>query len=169
MIRNATKSDIPAVLNLVDEAKELMKKFDNDQWDDEYPIEEHFEEDVETDTLYVLDIDSKIYGFIVIDQQQSDWYDKIDWPIDREGGYVIHRLAGSSDYKGAATELFEFAVNLALEHNIHVLITDTFSQNKPAQGLFEKFGFTKAGEANIDYHPFNKGKPFYAYYKIIEE
>ena len=35
------------------------------------------------------------------------------------------------------TELFDFAVKLAEEHNIHVLLTDTFALNKPAQGLFE--------------------------------
>ena len=26
-----------------------------------------------------------IYGFIVVDQQQSEWYDELEWPIDREG------------------------------------------------------------------------------------
>ena len=67
----------------------------------------------------------------------------------REGAYVIHRLAGSQQYKGAATELFDFAVKLAEEHNIHVLLTDTFALNKPAQGLFEKFGFIKVGEAKL--------------------
>lgn len=169
MIRLATTEDLPTILELVEEAKALMKQDNNHQWDDAYPLEEHFEEDIEKETLYVLDINQHIYGFIVIDQVQSDWYDKIDWPVDREGAYVIHRLAGSQDYKGAATALFDFAVNLALDHDIHVLLTDTFALNKPAQGLFEKFGFSKAGEAEIDYHPFNKGEPFYAYYKKLEE
>lgn len=169
MIRTANKSDLPTVLKLVEEAKDIMKKFNNNQWDDKYPVEEHFEEDIETETLYVLEKENTIYGFIVIDQQQSEWYDKLEWPIDREGAYVIHRLAGSSNYKGAATELFDFAVNLALEHDIHVLLTDTFALNKPAQGLFQKFGFTKVGETKIDYHPFNKGEPFYAYYRKLEE
>ena len=61
-----------------------------------------------------------------------------------------------------------FAVKLAEEHNIHVLLTDTFALNKPAQGLFEKFGFIKVGEAEIDYHPFDRGAPFYAYYKTFK-
>ncbi|SCT05758.1 acetyltransferase [Staphylococcus caeli] len=146
-----------------------MKQDNNDQWDEYYPLEEHFEQDIEKETLFVLEEDSKIYAFIVIDQQQSEWYDEIEWPVNRNGAYVIHRLAGSSEYKGAATQLFDFAVNMALEHQIHVLITDTFALNKRAQGLFEKFGFTKVGEAEIDYHPYNKGEPFYAYYKNLEE
>lgn len=169
MIRKANKNDLSSILNIVEEAKTIMKQDNNNQWDEYYPLEEHFEEDIEKDTLFVLEENSIIYAFIVVDQQQSEWYDELEWPIDRKGAYVIHRLAGSSEYKGTATQLFDFAVNLALDHNIHVLLTDTFALNKRAQGLFTKFGFSKVGEAKIDYHPFNKGEPFYAYYKNLEE
>ncbi|PHK49189.1 GNAT family N-acetyltransferase [Staphylococcus edaphicus] len=169
MIRKANQNDLSSILDIVEEAKTIMQQDNNDQWDEHYPLEEHFEQDIETGTLFVLEENSIIYAFIVVDQQQSEWYDEIEWPVDRKGAYVIHRLAGSSEYKGAATQLFDFAVNLALEHNIHVLLTDTFALNKRAQGLFTKFGFNKVGEAKIDYHPFNKGEPFYAYYKNLEE
>ncbi|MBF2335187.1 GNAT family N-acetyltransferase [Staphylococcus epidermidis] len=167
MIRLATKDDLLSITQLVKEAKQIMEEFNNNQWDDEYPAKEHFEEDIENKTLYVLDVNHTIYGFIVIDQNQSEWYDDIDWPVNRNGAYVIHRLAGSKQYKGAATELFQFAMDLANEHDIHVILTDTFALNKPAQGLFEKFGFTKVDEIEIDYHPFDRGAPFYAYYKNI--
>jgi len=167
MIRLATKNDLHNIEKLVDEAKELMREFNNNQWDEKYPATEHFKEDIDSETLYVLDVNQTIYGFIVIDQNQSEWYDDFNWPVNREGAYVIHRLAGSKDYKGAATELFQFAVDLTEEHGIHIILTDTFALNKPAQGLFEKFGFTKVGEAEIDYHPFDRGSPFYAYYKNI--
>lgn len=167
MIRLATINDLSSIEKLVEEAKEIMEKFNNNQWDDKYPVTEHFKEDIESETLYVLDVDNEIYGFIVIDQNQSEWYDELEWPIDRKGAYVIHRLAGSQSYKGAATELFQFAVDMTEEHGVHVILTDTFALNKPAQGLFEKFGFTKVGEAEIDYHPFDRGAPFYAYYKNI--
>src|SRR5699024_12205942 len=66
-------------------------------------------------------------------------------------------------------KLFNYAVNLALNNDIHVILTDTFALNKRAQGLFKKFDFTKVGEVNIDYPPFDKGEPFYAYYKNLEE
>ena len=121
MIRLGNMQDISQIETLVEEAKKLMKEFNNNQWDDKYPVTEHFEEDINTETLYVLEENDTIYGFIVVDQQQSEWYDELEWPIDREGAYVIHRLAGSQQYKGATTELFDFAVKLAEEHNIHVL------------------------------------------------
>ena len=167
MIRLGKHEDINQIETLVSEAKDLMKSFGNNQWDDKYPATEHFKEDIDTETLYVLEENNTIYGFIVVDQQQSEWYDDLEWPVDRNNAYVIHRLAGSKDYKGAATQLFDFAVDLAEKHHIHVILTDTFALNKPAQGLFEKFGFQKVGEAEIDYHPFDRGAPFYAYYKNI--
>ena len=69
-----------------------------------------------------LEENDTIYGFIVVDQQQSEWYDELEWPIDREGAYVIHiDLPDHNSIKGATTELFDFAVKLAEEHNIHVL------------------------------------------------
>ena len=43
-----------------------MKEFNHNQWDDKYPVTEHFEEDIETETLYVLDVDDKICGFIIL-------------------------------------------------------------------------------------------------------
>lgn len=167
MIRLGKHEDINQIETLVSEAKDLMKSFGNNQWDDKYPATEHFKEDIDTETLYVLEENNTIYGFIVVDQQQSEWYDDLEWPVDRNNAYVIHRLAGSKDYKGAATQLFDFAVKLVEEHHIHVILTDTFALNKPAQGLFEKFGFQKVGETEIDYHPFDRGAPFYAYYKNI--
>ena len=71
MIRLATKDDLLSITQLVKEAKQIMEEFNNNQWDDEYPAKEHFEEDIENKTLYVLDVDHTIYGFIVIDQNQS--------------------------------------------------------------------------------------------------
>ena len=101
MIRLGKHEDINQIETLVSEAKDLMKSFGNNQWDDKYPATEHFKEDIDTETLYVLEENNTIYGFIVVDQQQSEWYDDLEWPVNRNNAYVIHRLAGSKDYKGA--------------------------------------------------------------------
>lgn len=169
MIRVATRKDLDAISSLTEDAKKIMQKGNNPQWDEDYPLIEHFEEDINHESLFVLEENAQIYGYIVIDQNQSKWYDELEWPVDRKGGYVIHRLAGSPEYKGAATALFDFAVKRALEHDVHVLLTDTYAVNHRAQNLFEKFGFTKVGEADLDYHPFDKEEAFYAYYRILEE
>lgn len=169
MIRLGKKSDLDNILKLVEEAKGIMKEQDNHQWDDQYPLMEHFEEDIAKDYLYVLEENDHIYGFIVIDQNQAEWYDDINWPINRDNAYVIHRLTGSKDYKGAATELFQYVIDLVKNRGVNIILTDTFALNKPAQGLFAKFGFHKVGEQQMDYAPYDKGEPFYAYYKNLDE
>ena len=64
MIRLGNMQDISQIETLVEEAKKLMKEFNNNQWDDKYPVTEHFEEDINTETLYVLEENDTIYGFI---------------------------------------------------------------------------------------------------------
>ncbi|MGO1632759.1 MAG: GNAT family N-acetyltransferase, partial [Staphylococcus equorum] len=91
MIRIANKNDLSSVLKIVKEAKAIMKQDNNNQWDEQYPLEQQFKDDIQKGTLYVLEENSIIYAFIVVDQQQSEWYDELEWPIDRSGAYVIHR------------------------------------------------------------------------------
>ena len=38
-----------------------MKEFNNNQWDDKYPVTEHFEEDINTETLYVLEENDNLW------------------------------------------------------------------------------------------------------------
>ena len=55
MIRLGKHEDINQIETLVSEAKDLMKSFGNNQWDDKYPATEHFKEDIDTETLYFLE------------------------------------------------------------------------------------------------------------------
>lgn len=45
-IRAATPADIPAILTLAAEAKALLKARDINQWQDDYPQQEVFEQDL---------------------------------------------------------------------------------------------------------------------------
>ena len=65
-------------------------------------------------------------------------------------------------------KMMQFAIDIATEAGTPIIITDTFSLNKRAQRLFEKFDFIKMGEYETDEFPFDKNAPFYAYYKLIE-
>ncbi|WP_323693653.1 GNAT family N-acetyltransferase [Staphylococcus pseudintermedius] len=169
LLRKATLQDLDTIEQLTEEAKALMIKDDNPQWDHRYPLKTHFNTDIESGSLFVYDEDDVIQGFIVIDQQAPDWYDTLEWPVDKSQAYVIHRLVASPQYRGTAQALMTFAIALAKEHNIDILLTDTFSQNQRAQRLFDKYGFIKTGEMTSTEFPFDKGKPFYAYYKKLTE
>ncbi|MCO4345600.1 GNAT family N-acetyltransferase [Staphylococcus agnetis] len=169
MIRHATFDDIDTIVNLTEDAKILMDQDGNPQWDHRYTLKTHFETDIQSDNMYVLEEDGIIKGFIVIDQKVPDWYNDIDWPISISNAYVIHRLVASAQYKGVAQQLFDFAFDIAHSHQVGVILTDTFSLNARAQRLFEKNGFIKTGEMTSNEFPFDKGEPFYAYYKNLNE
>ena len=65
MIRLAIKNDLPYIEALVETAKEIMKEFNNNQWDDKYPAREHFEEDIANQTLYVLEDNDEIKALLL--------------------------------------------------------------------------------------------------------
>ncbi|AVQ33186.1 N-acetyltransferase [Staphylococcus muscae] len=166
-MRLATMSDLQAIDTLVEEAKMLMQQDNNPQWDARYPVLQDFEKDIQERTLFVLDEQQIIKGFIVINDEAPDWYDQLEWPIDRGNAFVIHRLVASSQYPGTAKQLMHFATSYAEQHQKTVLLTDTFSENQRAQSLFKKHHFIKSGEMTSNLFPFDKGKPFYAYYKKL--
>ncbi|ARJ51844.1 GNAT family N-acetyltransferase [Staphylococcus lutrae] len=169
MIRKASFQDLDIIVSLTEEAKQLMMKDNHLQWDHRYPLREHFITDLESGHLFVYDENDTIKGFIVIDQLAPDWYDTFKWPVEKEKAFVIHRLVASPQYRGISHALMRFAIAYAQQHKIDLLLTDTFSQNQRAQGLFRKYHFIKAGEMTSTEFPFDKGKPFYAYYKKITE
>ncbi|MGV3042182.1 GNAT family N-acetyltransferase [Staphylococcus rostri] len=166
-MRLATMSDLSQIFALVEEAKGLMQRDNNPQWDAHYPVLQDFKNDIAQQTLYVLDEDDVIKGFIVINHEAPDWYDQLEWPIRRDNVLVIHRLVASFQYPGTAQKLMQFAETHAVQQQCTTLLTDTFSENQRAQNLFNKHNFIKTGEMISNTFPFDKGKPFYAYYKKI--
>ncbi|EKU47498.1 GNAT family N-acetyltransferase [Staphylococcus massiliensis] len=168
-MRIATEKDIKAIMHITDQAKSLMNDDDHSQWDERYPTRDDFMQDIQLENMYVYEMDERVVGYIVIDQNQANWYDRFEWPVNRDGAYVIHRLAVDTSQKGIAQKLISFAIEFALSHNSTVLLTDTLSLNQRAQRLFNKFGFIKVGETVIDDPPYDHKDPFYVYYKILKE
>ena len=54
-IRKSTLDDLPVILNLRDQAREIMRSYGNTfQWPDGYPYDEKFIHDIEQDCSYVM-------------------------------------------------------------------------------------------------------------------
>ncbi|QLK86183.1 GNAT family N-acetyltransferase [Staphylococcus sp. 17KM0847] len=170
MIRKAHYTDLPDIMTLTSAAKALMYQDGNPQWDEYYPVSKHFEQDIHSESLFVLeDENHTIQGFIVIDAIMPEWYNTLEWPIQYDThSLVIHRLVASQQYPGIAKKLMTFAFEQARAHDSKYLLTDTFSLNQRAQKLFTKYNFIKVGEMTSETFPFDKGAPFYAYYKKLD-
>lgn len=165
IIRQATLTDIPQIMQLIAEVVPIMIASGNLQWNNDYPNIEVFTNDIDQQQLWIAEINGQIAGVSAITTDQEAEYAKIGWDIT-ETAIVTHRLAVSPHYrgKGIAAALLQQAEHEALRRNIKTLHVDTNSNNQATQKLFPKLGYTYAGEIGLEFRP---GLRFYCYEKKL--
>ena len=96
MIRLATKNDIAAVAESYDQLlkhEQINGGFSN--WIlGVYPTIQVAEETVKNGTMYVLDKDGEVCASMIINNEQANEYEYIDWlyPAEKEKVLVVHTL-----------------------------------------------------------------------------
>jgi len=165
VIRKATFEDIASIMKIVQETIIEMGTYNNTQWDENYPKESNFIEDINKSELYVIDENGELGGFACINKVEPEEYKDLAWKQDGTA-LVIHRMAVNPEFrrKGIGSRLINLADKLAQEQNIKILKTDTYSLNTKMQGLFKKCGYTFVGEINF----LGKEKQFYCYEKTVD-
>ncbi|MCT4542814.1 MAG: GNAT family N-acetyltransferase [Vallitalea sp.] len=164
MIRKATINDINSIMKVKIEAVNVMKQDNNDQWDDEYPSKEMFINDINSNELYVYEIENEIAGVMCITTKEDDEYKPVNWSVTGKH-FIVHRLAIADKFRknGIAMKLLSYAETLGKENDILIIKLDTFSKNKRAQNLFVKMGYNYVS----DIHFPRKKEPYHCYEKII--
>ena len=164
-IRLARREDLPALIALVQRAVPLMRAAGNLQWDENYPNEEVFGEDIARGQLWIAEIDGALAGVAAITTNQEPEYAQVGWNIE-EPAIVVHRLAVHPDFRGAgvAQALMQKAEDVARERGIHCLRVDTNTRNEATQRLFPKLGYALAGEIGLGFRP---GLRFLCYEKRL--
>ncbi|WP_026671963.1 GNAT family N-acetyltransferase [Alkalihalobacterium bogoriense] len=165
MIRKANKDDLVHILQIVNDTIIVMKEEGNDQWNEQYPTSQIFQQDLEQGSLYVKEEERQIVGSITIDQNEAEEYNAISWTYPNRKAVVFHRLCvnPSSRKGGLATLLIQFAENYAKSIGVQYMKIDTYSLNKKAQQLFLKNGYTNVGEMHYQ----GKENGFYCYEKSL--
>ena len=165
-IRKGRKSDIKAIMKILENAVPLMNSAGNFQWDSTYPNENVFEKDIEEGQLWVVEIEETLAGFAAITTDQEPEYADAGWDIN-EVSIVTHRLAVDPKYRGMGVGylLLNKAEDLAKSRGINFLRIDTNTNNTATQKLFPKCGYMFCGEISLKFRP---GLRFYCYEKIIK-
>ncbi len=165
IVRLATPADLPALANLLRRVVPLMHASGNFQWDDAYPNETVFAQDIDQQQLWVADIDGQVAGVSAITTDQEPTYADVGWDIN-ETAIVTHRLAVDPAFRGqgVAKALLLQADDVARQRGIAVLRVDTNTQNQATQRLFPALGYVYAGEIGLDFRP---GLRFYCYEKRL--
>jgi GNAT superfamily N-acetyltransferase len=166
LIRLARIDDLPALVDLVRRVVPRMRANGNLQWNDEYPSQQVFANDIEAAELWVAGPEhGTLAGVAAITTDQSPEYADVGWDI-RESAIVVHRLAVDPAHQraGIATALMLRAEKVAREKAISVLRVDTNTQNPATQRLLPKLGYTLAGEISLAFRP---GLRFFCYEKRL--
>ncbi|MBE5960985.1 MAG: GNAT family N-acetyltransferase [Lachnospiraceae bacterium] len=139
---------MPQIMQFYSGAINKMKEEGIDQWDERYPNEEDFEEDIKKEQLYVGETDQGFASVFVLNQEYDEEYANGEWKEDIF--YVVHRLCVNATMQamGIGSKTMDYLENLAAERGAGSIRLDVFSQNKQALRMYEKRGFEKTGEVH---------------------
>ena len=136
------------------------------QWNEHYTNIETFENDVLNESLFVLEINNKLIGCLVISNNMDHFYKKVKWLTPNHNNIYLHRLAVDPSYqkKGYAKQLMTFSFEHAKANNIKSIRLDTFSGNPFNNIFYSNLGFEKLGKI---YFRKQSDKPFYCFEKVM--
>lgn len=168
MIEPAKISEIPEILALTRACAAAMIAQDIYQWNEHYPSQEAFTNDIQRGELFVLKHDKRMIGTIVISTFMDKEYEAVQWLTPNKNNYYIHRLAVHPDYQhqGFARKLMDDAEAFAKAKKATSIRLDTFSKNQRNQRFYEARGYQKLGTI---YFPKQSTHPFYCYELLWQE
>ncbi len=154
MLRLANNEDIISIMKITKDAVKYQREVDKFiQWDDNYPNEETFINDIKNNSLYVNidDNNNNINGFFVLNTQIYDEYNQAEFTVDINKSYTIHRVCTDVNYRGRGIGniLLTEAIHLANKLQIKSLIIDTNSKNIAMNKIIKQVGFNFVGTMNL--------------------
>ena len=118
-----------------------------------YPSRESIQRAIEDGVQYICTSDEKAVGAFILNRDPQGNYAAGEWTRNiPEGEYmVIHTLAVSPDCprQGIGQFMIVYAIELAKVQGCKGIRLDVVPDNIPARRLYEKAGFTFAGEKDL--------------------
>lgn len=148
IIRPATETDLPDLMQLFAEARKFMAKTGNPtQWTGGYPSEAQLRADQADGHSYVCEEDGVLLGTFFFAIEDDPTYRVIydgQWLRDAPYG-VIHRIAVRSHQKGVATFCVAWCASQCARQPGTDLRVDTHRDNIVMQRFLKKNGFVPCG------------------------
>lgn len=159
IIRLSTLDDVSRIMEIIEDAKALLKSLHIDQWQNGYPNAEQVENDIKNEESYVI-VDDKntIMATTMFTTRPEPTYKKVidgNWIIDESLPYgVIHRLAMAKEFRGLGIAKFVFEeLHQKLQNQgIKSLKIDTHEKNLGMQSLIKKMGYQYCGIIYTSYN-----------------
>ena len=143
-IRKSTLADLPTILSLRDQARDIMRSYGNVyQWPDGYPRDDMFRKDIELGGSHVmLDEEGVIVGTFALLPSPEETYNIIydgQW-LDDAPYYVIHRIASTPQSHGILDALLDYC-----ESQVGNIRIDTHEANIIMRKGLERHGYSYCG------------------------
>lgn len=154
-LRRAQLQDLTAIMKIIDDAKELLKKNGSPQWQNGYPDQETFTQDIVMQTNWILINDNKVVATATLQLTPEPTYRNItqgQWQQPDEPYATIHWVAISSNYQGQGLSklLFSNLLTVGQMQGIKNFRVDTHRSNKAMQHIAENFNFKKRGIIKVN-------------------
>ncbi|AKP68236.1 GNAT family N-acetyltransferase [Companilactobacillus ginsenosidimutans] len=164
-LRKANLDDLDAIMDIINEAKALLKKDGSTQWQNGSPNREKIEKDIDLGFSNVLIVDGEIAATAALYTTPDPTYAKIydgAWSATADPYATTHTVAISSKFRGMHLSKFLFSnlTTLAVEKGFHNLRIDTHEMNVRMQRLAKSFGYVQRGIIYIDSTPEGKRLAF---------
>ncbi len=169
-IKLSTLENIPEIMTIIKDAKELLASLKIDQWQNGYPNAAQVEQDIlKGESYVVLSDENQVIATSMFTTNKEPTYQIIEegsWKVDESKNYgVIHRMAIKKEYRkqGLATLLFDKFHQQLKSKNIQSLKIDTHEENLGMQALIKKIGYQYCGIIYTNY-----GAKRLAFEKVIQ-
>ena len=133
-----------------------------------YPGEQSVRKMAEAGAQYVCERGDAILGAFSLDADPQGTFRKGQWSRElAHGSYmVLHALAVDPEMRGRglASEIIRFCADRARSEGCKALRVDVVPTNAPARRLFEKNGFTYAGDCDLELNI--EGIPVFSLYEL---
>ena len=147
--------DLPKVMEITTAAKKLLKQNGSLQWQQGYPNEEIFTNDINNERLYGIYEDNELMGYGAYVYGKDLNYVEIEggkWDIpanDRD--MAIHRVAVDENCHGKkyGVKILEYGIKYAKKLKCLTVKVDTHKNNIPMQKCIAKSGFLYRGIIKI--------------------
>ena len=113
-IRLSTLNDVPSIMEIIEDAKELLASLKIDQWQNGYPNAEQVKNDIKKgESFVVINDENLVMATSMFTLRKEPTYKEIidgNWLISEDELYgVIHRMAIKKEFRklGLATFLFD--------------------------------------------------------------
>jgi len=151
--RAAMLSDLPVIMQIVADAKAVLKQRGVDQWQGVYPRPEDFHTNIADGECHLVFHGEEPAGFFCLCRGHEEAYDHLTdgkWTADLPC-CVLHRAAVSAKYRGSgmAQYMFRCADELCRTYGLKCIRIDTHRKNKAMQHLLTESGYRFRGNLVI--------------------